>query len=425
MTDNEKFISRWGDSELDDHHYLHIPGWVLRHLNKFTNVGVSIKNGDKAVFSKDIGKISEITPSEYMFMSFVMSFKFDGVNGNAAPDLNDIALMMSRERNAIQKIKQSLVDKGALTVTYRNGKTSIYDFSELIRQCRLWENFLYPLSEDGTNRGIKNYTPEEIEKWRCIKIYTSGCIKNYTRNIISINIKIDNQRLSTSQQSFEENIPKMQEELNVWSKFNFCLTNNETMLLDNNKVFVISESVAEEKDNAKSVILDKDKNSPVDLEYLLPNGQKRIIAKQLPKARKPRTTKQETLNKRQELINWVNSLLEDFNLTPDFKGSSEQWKNGGYGMYIRYAGEIKTLAEKEIVNFPELTWDENIFSELRKYAETKKNITMANSTPAVYVRHWLDFVKHRTENLVKEKESEEKIKGIVERMKKAQEKQKL
>ena len=32
MNNNENaFVSRWGDAELDDHQYASIPGWILRH----------------------------------------------------------------------------------------------------------------------------------------------------------------------------------------------------------------------------------------------------------------------------------------------------------------------------------------------------------------------------------------------------------
>lgn len=144
---SEEFQSRWGDSELDDKGYLYIPGWIMRHYHK-------VKNKD--------GETVGLTPNEFTFLSHVMCFKYDVPSAQAKPSLETIAKLIGRHVSNIRKWKQSLEDKGLLKVTYVDGMPSIYDFAELVKQCRQFESEITTPSEITRGSKIAKTTPSEI-----------------------------------------------------------------------------------------------------------------------------------------------------------------------------------------------------------------------------------------------------------------------
>ena len=121
----ETFVSRWGDPELDDRQYARIPGFIMRnyHLFRDTTTG------------KEVG----LSPQEFTVMSHIIAFKFDLPDAEAKPGLNEIARRMGRDIDSVRRAKNSMEDKGAMTVEYRDGETSVYSFPELVRQCRKFE----------------------------------------------------------------------------------------------------------------------------------------------------------------------------------------------------------------------------------------------------------------------------------------------
>ena len=111
------FISRWGDPELDDKQYVTIPGFVLRQYHKLG-----------------------LTADEFQVMAHIMSFKYDLEGAQASPSLLTIAKHVGRHVSSVRRtIRRLREDREVLTVIERPGLSSIYDFGELVRRCREYE----------------------------------------------------------------------------------------------------------------------------------------------------------------------------------------------------------------------------------------------------------------------------------------------
>jgi hypothetical protein len=121
----EMFVSRWGDTELDDKQYAWIPGFIMRNYRKFKHV--------------ETGEVVGITTQEFTVMSHIIAFKFDIADGDARPGLATIATYMGVSVDSVRRAKNSLKNKGAMCVEEHPGKPSSYSFPELVRQCRLCE----------------------------------------------------------------------------------------------------------------------------------------------------------------------------------------------------------------------------------------------------------------------------------------------
>lgn len=149
---DKTFLSRWGDSELDDRYFTRLPGWMLFNLRWFVHVGYTIAplktpSGELEIKTSkhpDYGKIVGISPTEKDFMMTVMAFKFDTYSTSGAkPSMGLLAFLADTTRQTIQNRKGSMVDKGALLVEYNlpRNETDTYNFREVVRQCRAWEYF--------------------------------------------------------------------------------------------------------------------------------------------------------------------------------------------------------------------------------------------------------------------------------------------
>lgn len=119
----ESFTPRWGDPELDDYQWLNIPGFIMRNYWQITD-----KKGI------EVG----LTPQEFTFIAHIMAFKYDVPGSIAAPSILKIARRMGRTSATVHNIKNGLIDNGILKIESGQelGVPNIYDFSELVRQCR-------------------------------------------------------------------------------------------------------------------------------------------------------------------------------------------------------------------------------------------------------------------------------------------------
>lgn len=135
------YTSRWGEFPLPhDHGYIPIPGWVSRNLRYFTNrVMVRDEVTGDVREHPDFGKQVGITRCERSLIYHIMAHKFDYANSQAQVALNDIAHVLGVSRREIQYLRANLVRKGALRVISVEGKPNVYDFSELINQCKEYE----------------------------------------------------------------------------------------------------------------------------------------------------------------------------------------------------------------------------------------------------------------------------------------------
>lgn len=145
----EHFQSRWGDNELDDSGYLYVPGWIMRHYHQLKNKK---------------GEVTGLTPNEFTFLCHVMSFKYDVPAAQAKPSLETIAERAGRHVSNVRNWKDSLIEKGLLIVTHIEGKPSIYDFAELVKQCRKLASENTTPSEVTRGSEITSPTPSEITR---------------------------------------------------------------------------------------------------------------------------------------------------------------------------------------------------------------------------------------------------------------------
>lgn len=144
---NEAFISRWGHPEADDNGWLHVPGWIMSNYHAFKNTE---------------GKRVGLTSREFEFMCQVMSFKYDSACASASPGLPTVAKRMGIDTRSARRIKDALVEKGAMTIEYRDGMSSIYEFGELVSQC--FECYKASLTPDRTVTPDNIVTPDKTVK---------------------------------------------------------------------------------------------------------------------------------------------------------------------------------------------------------------------------------------------------------------------
>jgi hypothetical protein len=135
-------VSRWGDDELDDSQYITIPGFVLRNYHKFVHDGQRVG----------------LTPDEFQAFVHIMSFKYDVVGSEAAPSLQTVAEQCGKHVSSLRRSVKRLKEKSALKVDDRPGKPSAYDFGELVRQCREFEQACKE-SVNATPSADANTTP--------------------------------------------------------------------------------------------------------------------------------------------------------------------------------------------------------------------------------------------------------------------------
>lgn len=122
---SERFISRWGDAELDDQQYVSIPGWILRNYHKFVDI--------------QTGETVGLSANEFAVMCHIMAFRYDSLKGEAKPSLVTISEYMGVSDDSVRRAKRSMELKGALRVEYHPGEPSVYSFAEVSRQCRKLE----------------------------------------------------------------------------------------------------------------------------------------------------------------------------------------------------------------------------------------------------------------------------------------------
>jgi len=85
---------------------------------------------------------------EWLFVCHLATYKYDSPEGECRPSLVTIAEQMGyKDIRSVQKIRASLQDKGLLTVVYRTGRTSLYDFSVLAHQLQALSVEQYQMTE--------------------------------------------------------------------------------------------------------------------------------------------------------------------------------------------------------------------------------------------------------------------------------------
>jgi hypothetical protein len=146
---SEHFQSRWGDDELDDNGYLYVPGWIMRNYHQLKNKK---------------GEVVGLTPNEFTFLCHVMCFKYDVPTAQAKPSLETIAERVGRHVSNVRNWKDSLIEKGFLSVTPIEGRPSVYDFAPLVKQCRKLEGENATPSEITRGSEITSPTPSEITR---------------------------------------------------------------------------------------------------------------------------------------------------------------------------------------------------------------------------------------------------------------------
>lgn len=195
--ESRNIVSRWGDPTLDDRYYVRLPGWILFNLRWFVDVGWTVEKTADDTYSVEPsptqGQTVGFTASERSFLSTVMVFKFDSPNTRGAkPSIGLLAHIEGLTMRAIQSRKKTLVDKGALSLEFDHPRrnTDTYDFSEVVRQCRIYHDFwvehglenpvLYKEREEfiASGEGEKLFRVLQGEK-----IFRVGGEKNFTQRI--------------------------------------------------------------------------------------------------------------------------------------------------------------------------------------------------------------------------------------------------
>lgn len=150
--------------------------------------------------SKDYGKVVGLTDRERVLYTYLIQFKFYN-SSEIRPSLQTLAGMMGKSVDAVRKTKNSLVEKGLLTVTSRPGKPHIFDLSEVTRQIKLWAWFWSEYS-DAKNSHIlypdvekipTNLVPQEYIQsfiWHYIlELPETQKITNFRDTVIGLNTK--------------------------------------------------------------------------------------------------------------------------------------------------------------------------------------------------------------------------------------------
>lgn len=150
---DETFISRWGDPDLDDYGYVHVPGFIMRHYHRF-------KDGR----GQEVG----LTPREFAFMCHVMAFKYDVAGAQARPSLATVATRMGRHLSNVKDVRRDMERKGAMIVISgaEEGKPNVYSFQPLTAQCRLYET-IHPVPKTVRGGSTENGTggvPKTVHK---------------------------------------------------------------------------------------------------------------------------------------------------------------------------------------------------------------------------------------------------------------------
>lgn len=205
--DNRSIVSRWGDPDLDDRYYVRLPGWMLFNLRWFVDVGW--KNVPKVNQNADEGEpdyilepspkqgqIVGISSHERNLMATIMAFKFDSPNTlGAKPSVGLLAHIEGLTMRAIQTRKNNLVGKGALVLEfdYPRRETDTYVFAEVVRQCRLFNQFWTehglgnPLRYEAREKFIKSGEGEKFFRvFVDEKIFRVGAEKNFTQRLIML-----------------------------------------------------------------------------------------------------------------------------------------------------------------------------------------------------------------------------------------------
>src|SRR3990172_7253070 len=129
-TKAENFQSRWGDPELDDPGYITIPGFIMRNYAKFVYAGHDPQKE---------GNVVGLLADEFVVLSHIMAFKYDVAGSEAKPSLATVAAQPGRHITNIRRTVKRMEEKGIVKVTPVAGQPNIYDFGELVRQCRQYE----------------------------------------------------------------------------------------------------------------------------------------------------------------------------------------------------------------------------------------------------------------------------------------------
>lgn len=127
------FAPRWGDEVADDHHYCHIPGYILRNYHKCVALKDVTNKAGKVIIRR--GELAKVDMQDMMFVIHVMAFKYDVKKSAARPGLPTIAEYAGIHVTSVRRIKQRLVDLGLLDITSAIGLADVYNFKGLHEQC--------------------------------------------------------------------------------------------------------------------------------------------------------------------------------------------------------------------------------------------------------------------------------------------------
>ena len=133
MEDNGSFSFRWGIPVLDEG-YTAIPNVILDH---YAAAGIS--------------------RSEFLVILHLARYQYESDASECRPGVATVARQMGYSDRGLQKILAGLETRGLLTRSFREGKTTLYDFSGFSRTVLILSQGVNPSSPVGVNPS----SPEE------------------------------------------------------------------------------------------------------------------------------------------------------------------------------------------------------------------------------------------------------------------------
>ncbi len=408
--------SRWGESPLPyDHEYCPIPGWVRRNLRYFTNRRLILnKETGDVEQHPDFGRQVGLTRCESRLFFEIMSHKYDRENSRCQVRLKTVADNLGITIRAVQMLLKNLKDKGAVKVIHIDASPNIYDWSELIQQCKEYEVKNTANEEAGytgdntkkkkrvaTAKKLLGETSDSEEKsdlqgddnrvicddheGSCVSLlYKDKDIERSSKRCITTKVVIETDDAVSNDLSNKENQNKR------------CGMKEKADDAVNNPLSFGQESI---KDSPPAPHAAPPAASPFDIRprdgVIIPaanqKAQDKARRRAMPTLRSPNQTR---------LIEWTAALVEYF-MGETFTGKAGDWKNPMYGPHIR-AAKAFLLAENTywgVDNAFDSVYDlerepKQLIQKMIGWMETVKRWTVTNITSAGLVRHLGEFAKY-------------------------------
>lgn len=158
----------FGDLTLDDWGWSHIAGYVNRSYTTLIDVGVHENDDGNIVPNnpKTFGKIVKMSDAEYLLFSMISSFKWNVEGSTAKPSMKRLVGMTGKIAQSVRNSKNKMISKGWLKVTHRShlSEPDIYDFSNLINMCKMWEAFWIKKGDKRATRfvvGVEQFASQD------------------------------------------------------------------------------------------------------------------------------------------------------------------------------------------------------------------------------------------------------------------------